>query len=206
MDKTPSDTNKKNQSIKPTAPDTPGNQNPTNDPNQTNKDASTTSSNAGLDPEVAALRQKPLDEQLWFFIDDVIPTDTHDTELVLCETGLIKNGIPEFQLIPKSIEIFEEIGNIPNHVAPSYPHMVKYFPDILNLYNNYVKQDINPYWECVPLGIPAPAMVHLFLALKSGHQAFISQKPKQGSLPFRLIYGDLSHKHDFVGVVYLYIQ
>lgn len=161
---------------------------------------------SGIDPEVAALRAKPLDEQLWFFIDDVIPTAKADTEVILCETGVVKNNMPEFTLVPKSMEIFEEISNMPNHAASSYPHMVKYFQDILHLYNDYVRQDVNPYWECVPLSVPAPALLAIFVSLKQGNQAFLSLQPRKGALPFRLIYGDSSHKHDFVGIVYLYVQ
>lgn len=175
------------------------------DNHQDTQDAQTTSA-SGIDPEVAALRAKPLDEQLWFFIDDVIPTAKADTEVILCETGVVKNNMPEFTLVPKSMEIFEEISNMPNHAASSYPHMVKYFQDILHLYNDYVRQDVNPYWECVPLSVPAPALLAIFVSLKQGNQAFLSLQPRKGALPFRLIYGDSSHKHDFVGIVYLYVQ
>lgn len=175
------------------------------DNHQDTQDAQTASA-SGIDPEVAALRAKPLDEQLWFFIDDVIPTAKADTEVILCETGVVKNNMPEFTLIPKSMEIFEEISNMPNHAASSYPHMVKYFQDILHLYNDYVRQDVNPYWECVPLSVPAPALLAIFVSLKQGNQAFLSLQPRKGALPFRLIYGDSSHKHDFVGIVYLYVQ
>lgn len=175
------------------------------DNHQDTQDAQTTSA-SGIDPEVAALRAKPLDEQLWFFIDDVIPTAKADTEVILCETGIVKNNMPEFTLVPKSMEIFEEISNMPNHAASSYPHMVKYFQDILHLYNDYVRQDVNPYWECVPLSVPAPALLAIFVSLKQGNQAFLSLQPRKGALPFRLIYGDSSHKHDFVGIVYLYVQ
>lgn len=176
-----------------------------NDNHQDTQDAQTTSA-SGIDPEVAALRAKPLDEQLWFFIDDVIPTAKADTEVILCETGVVKNNMPEFTLVPKSMEIFEEISNMPNHAASSYPHMVKYFQDILHLYNDYVRQDVNPYWECIPLSVPAPALLAIFVSLKQGNQAFLSLQPRKGALPFRLIYGDSSHKHDFVGIVYLYVQ
>lgn len=175
------------------------------DNHQDTQDAQTTSA-SGIDPEVAALRAKPLDEQLWFFIDDVIPTAKADTEVILCETGIVKNNMPEFTLVPKSMEIFEEISNMPNHAASSYPHMVKYFQDILHLYNDYVRQDVNPYWECIPLSVPAPALLAIFVSLKQGNQAFLSLQPRKGALPFRLIYGDSSHKHDFVGIVYLYVQ
>lgn len=175
------------------------------DNHQDTQDAQTASA-SGIDPEVAALRAKPLDEQLWFFIDDVIPTAKADTEVILCETGVVKNNMPEFTLVPKSMEIFEEISNMPNHAASSYPHMVKYFQDILHLYNDYVRQDVNPYWECVPLSVPAPALLAIFVSLKQGNQAFLSLQPRKGALPFRLIYGDSSHKHDFVGIVYLYVQ
>lgn len=175
------------------------------DNHQDTQDAQTAST-SGIDPEVAALRAKPLDEQLWFFIDDVIPTAKADTEVILCETGVVKNNMPEFTLVPKSMEIFEEISNMPNHAASSYPHMVKYFQDILHLYNDYVRQDVNPYWECVPLSVPAPALLAIFVSLKQGNQAFLSLQPRKGALPFRLIYGDSSHKHDFVGIVYLYVQ
>ena len=175
------------------------------DNHQDTQDAQTASA-SGIDPEVAALRAKPLDEQLWFFIDDVIPTAKADTEVILCETGVVKNNMPEFTFVPKSMEIFEEISNMPNHAASSYPHMVKYFQDILHLYNDYVRQDVNPYWECVPLSVPAPALLAIFVSLKQGNQAFLSLQPRKGALPFRLIYGDSSHKHDFVGIVYLYVQ
>lgn len=175
------------------------------DNHQDTQDAQTASA-SGIDPEVAALRAKPLDEQLWFFIDDVIPTAKADTEVILCETGIVKNNMPEFTLVPKSMEIFEEISNMPNHAASSYPHMVKYFQDILHLYNDYVRQDVNPYWECIPLSVPAPALLAIFVSLKQGNQAFLSLQPRKGALPFRLIYGDSSHKHDFVGIVYLYVQ
>ena len=182
-----------------------GNIHDDDDNHQDTQDAQTASA-SGIDPEVAALRAKPLDEQLWFFIDDVIPTAKADTEVILCETGVVKNNMPEFTLVPKSMEIFEEISNMPNHAASSYPHMVKYFQDILHLYNDYVRQDVNPYWECVPLSVPAPALLAIFVSLKQGNQAFLSLQPRKGALPFRLIYGDSSHKHDFVGIVYLYVQ
>lgn len=177
-----------------------------NDDNHQDTQDAQKASASGIDPEVAALRAKPLDEQLWFFIDDVIPTAKADTEVILCETGVVKNNMPEFTLVPKSMEIFEEISNMPNHAASSYPHMVKYFQEILHLYNNYVRQDVNPYWECVPLSVPAPALLAIFVSLKQGNQAFLSLQPRKGALPFRLIYGDSSHKHDFVGIVYLYVQ
>lgn len=177
-----------------------------NDDNHQDTQDAQKASASGIDPEVAALRAKPLDEQLWFFIDDVIPTAKADTEVILCETGVVKNNMPEFTLVPKSMEIFEEISNMPNHAASSYPHMVKYFQDILHLYNDYVRQDVNPYWECVPLSVPAPALLAIFVSLKQGNQAFLSLQPRKGALPFRLIYGDSSHKHDFVGIVYLYVQ
>lgn len=177
-----------------------------NDDNHQDMQDAQKASASGIDPEVAALRAKPLDEQLWFFIDDVIPTAKADTEVILCETGVVKNNMPEFTLVPKSMEIFEEISNMPNHAASSYPHMVKYFQDILHLYNDYVRQDVNPYWECVPLSVPAPALLAIFVSLKQGNQAFLSLQPRKGALPFRLIYGDSSHKHDFVGIVYLYVQ
>lgn len=177
-----------------------------NDNNHQDMQDAQKASASGIDPEVAALRAKPLDEQLWFFIDDVIPTAKADTEVILCETGVVKNNMPEFTLVPKSMEIFEEISNMPNHAASSYPHMVKYFQDILHLYNDYVRQDVNPYWECVPLSVPAPALLAIFVSLKQGNQAFLSLQPRKGALPFRLIYGDSSHKHDFVGIVYLYVQ
>ena len=160
-----------------------------------------------VDQDVLDLRAKPLDEQLWFFIDDVVPTNGKDTEIILGHDGFDENGIPTFNFVPKSMEIFEEIANIPNHVATSYPTMVKYFADIIRLYNDYVKQDINPFWSIRPLQPDSPAIASIIFAIEQfGKKGFLSLEPKPQSIPCRLLYGDSSHKHDFVGIVYMYAQ
>lgn len=170
-------------------------------------DTSNTPQTYMIDQDVLNLRAKPLDEQLWFFIDDVVPKQGEDTEVVLINEGMTGNGIPAFGFAPKSMEIFEEIANIPNHVATSYPSLVKYFADIIRLYNDYVKQDINPFWSIQPLQPNAPAFMNILLGMERfGHQGFLSLDPKPQSVPVRLIYGDISHKHDFVGIVYLYVN
>lgn len=220
---TPDMNGQKNISDQPT-PDTHENQPESDDdictiPEENTETDPNTSSNANItdqllqiqqqadiDPEVLALRNKPLHEQLWFFIDDVIPTSIRDTELILCEIGASSGNMPAFTFMPKSLDIFEEIANIPHHSLTKYPSMAKYFGDIINLYNNYVKPDINPYWSIEPIGIPAQIMTGLYVAVKNGQQAVISLTPKQGSLPFRLTYGDDSHTHDYVGIVYVCLK
>lgn len=172
----------------------------------TDKNTTTTQVSAS-DPDLDNLHAMSDDDQLWFFIDDVVPTDGKDTEVIICEDGVSDCGIPLMTLAPKSMEIFEEIANIPNHAASMYPNMVKYFTDIIRLYNDVVRQDVNPYWSTEIIDSTSQLSLQLLLAIQTGGcRGFLSRNPKQNSIPVRLHYGDNSHKHDFVGIVYLYAQ
>lgn len=157
------------------------------------------------DPDLDALHAMSDDDQLWFFIDDVVPTTNKDTEVIICEDGVSPQGVPMLTLAPHSMEIFEEIANIPNHAASMYPNMVKYFSDIIRLYNTVVRQDINPYWSTEIMEPSSPTAIQILIGIQSGYKGYLSLTPKQNSIPVRLHYGDNSHKHDFVGIVYLYI-
>lgn len=176
-----------------------------NDSGLDNTDTSNTA-NATVDPDIAALHAMSDDDQLWYFIDDVVPTDTKDTEVIICEDGITDSGFPMLTLGAKSMEIFEEIANIPNHAVGMYPNMVKYFSDIIRLYNDVVRQDINPYWAAEAIQPATPQIVQMLIGIQTGGcRGFLSRTPKKNSVPFRLYYGDNSHKHDFVGIVYLYV-
>lgn len=141
-------------------------------------------------------------EKLWFFIDDMVPTDTTDTAIIPYQddSGAIT-------ILPKSMDIFEEIANAPNHAAKLYPNMIPYFPEILRLYNTVVEEDNNPYWHCEPVLPNNTQTASILLALNHpNYEGFLSRTPKQGSIPCRLHYGDTSHTHDFVGMVYMYVK
>lgn len=153
------------------------------------------------------LQKLPLDEQLWFLIDDVIPQPNHPTEVVIYDMGINQSGTgPAIELFPKSMEIFDEIVNAPNHAMQKYPSMVPYFSTISNLESTYIKRDINPYWEAFPISIPTGIMVTLHIGVTKGARLFLHREPAPGRLPFRLCYGDDSHKHDFVGICYLSME
>ena len=160
-----------------------------------------------VDPDVAKLRSLPQQEQLWFFIDDVVPTDKTDTEVTIIENGVTDPGFPMLTLAPKSLEIFEEIANTPQDAAQYYPTMVKYFADIKRLYDIIIRQDINPYWSTELVQPATPMTIQMLLGIQQGAcRGFLSLEPKPDSIPFRLMFGELSHKHDFVGIVYLYVK
>lgn len=163
--------------------------------------------NQAIDQDVLDLRKLPPEDQLWFFLDDVVPTDTRDAEIVTWEDDIDPNGTTHISLTAKSIEIFEEIANIPNHAVSKYPDMVKYFPDIIRLYNTVVKENVNPYWEANMVHPINPMAIGMLLGLQNGQlRGFLTRKPKPNAhnIPIWLTYGDESHKHDFVGMVYLY--
>lgn len=171
--------------------------------------SSATSSNTAstVDPDIAKLHSLSEQEQLWFFIDDVVPTPQKDTEVTIIENGMTDTGFPLLTLAPKSMEIFEEIANIPAQAAKNYPKMVKYFNDIKHLYDDIVRQDINPYWSTEVLEPATPASIQMLLGIhQNALQGFLSLTPKPNSIPFRLMFGEESHKHDFVGIVYLYVK
>lgn len=180
--------------------------------NSTNTTTTTTTPSStqpatSSDPDLDALHAMSEEDQLWFFIDDVVPTDTKDTEVIVCEDGITENGMPMMTLAPKSMEIFEEIANVPNHAASMYPNMTKYFADIIRLYNTVVRADVNPYWSTELIEPANQLTVQILIAIQiGGCRGFLSKTPKQNSVPVRLIYGDSSHKHDFVGIVYLYVN
>ena len=162
---------------------------------------------SATDPDIAKLHSLSEQEQLWFFIDDVVPTPQKDTEVTIIENGITDTGFPLLTLAPKSMEIFEEIANIPAQAAKNYPKMVKYFNDIKHLYDNIVRQDINPYWSTEVLEPATPASIQMLLGIhQNALQGFLSLTPKPNSIPFRLMFGEESHKHDFVGIVYLYVK
>ena len=150
------------------------------------------------------LQKLPLQQQLWYFIDDVIPTDDKSTEVVCYDMGFNENEQTILtELFPKSMEIFDEISYAPAHAQSKYPDMVPYFPIIQTLDNTFVSRNINPIWEATPMGIPQPVLTSIFLSNRNGQKLYLHRNPVQGGLPFRLIYGDFSHEHDFVGIVYL---
>lgn len=173
----------------------------------TTQQAAATQSAQNIDPDVAKLRSLSQQEQLWFFIDDVVPTATSDTEVTIIENGVTDTGFPMLTLAPKSLEIFEEIANTPQDAAQYYPTMVKYFADIKRLYDVIIRQDINPYWSTELVQPATPMTIQMLLGIQQGAcQGFLSLEPKPDSIPFRLMFGELSHKHDFVGIVYLYVK
>ena len=185
------------------------NKNTTN--NNTNDNTTNTphlpNTNNNTDPDLIKLHQLPEEEQLWFFLDDIVPTDTNDTEIIIIDDGVDDNNIPQFVLGPKSLEIFETIANEPNHAMSYYPNMIKYFQDIIHLYNTIVIPDRNPYWVTHPIQNISPQMLQMLIDIHSGNsKGFLSRKPVPNSIPYRLIYGDNTHKHDFVGIVYMYTK
>lgn len=111
----------------------------------TSSSATSSNTTSAIDTDIAKLHSLSEQEQLWFFIDDVVPTPQKDTEVTIIENGMTDTGFPLLTLAPKSMEIFEEIANIPTQAAKNYPKMVKYFNDIKHLYDDIVRQDINPY-------------------------------------------------------------
>lgn len=170
-------------------------------------DSNDTVTSASSDPEMDAFLKLDDQEKLWFFIDDMVPTENHDTEVIPYQDGSFINGHPSIRLIPKSMDIFEEIAMAPNHAASSYPELTKYFSEIIRLYNTIVKEDVNPYWRCEPIQVATPQTVAILLALANNqYRGLLSRKPKPDSIPCRLHYGDDSHKHDFVGIVYLRVE
>lgn len=159
------------------------------------------------DPDVLALRNMSHDDQLYFFLDDIVPSATKDSRVIIADDIESENSNIPFIAIPQSIEIFEQIANMPNHAASMYPDMTKYFYDIIWLYNNVYSNKNNPYWSLTPVyNVPMQATQNFIAARMGKIKAFISLDTKKNSIPYRLIYGDNSHKHDFVGVVYLYFQ
>lgn len=158
------------------------------------------------DKDLLTLKQLPKDEWLWYFIDDVIPTPQKDTEILLTDQGTDDNGMPMFTMIPKSLEILEMVRNAPNHAAHYYPGIVKFFPIIQDLYNNVIIDEINPYWAAAPIHPPDFNTLHtIFTMFVTGKHAYLSLTPTSDSIPCRLIYGDLSHKHDYVGIVHMHL-
>lgn len=157
------------------------------------------------DPDVIKLRSLPPAERLYYFLDDIVPKKDNDSSVIVTHSDPSdRNGFP-FTIIPKSIEIFEQIANMPNHAAPMYPNMTKYFDDILWLYQTEYYAHINPYWSFTPIGsIPRFATPNFMAACAGTRKAFISIEPKKNSIPYRLCYGDDRHQNDFVGIVYLY--
>lgn len=159
------------------------------------------------DPDVLSLRNMSHDDQLYFFLDDIVPSTTKDSRVIIADDIESENSNIPFIAIPQSIEIFEQIANMPNHAASMYPDMTKYFYDIIWLYNNVYSNKNNPYWSLTPVyNVPMQATQNFIAARMEKIKAFISLDAKKNSIPYRLIYGDNSHKHDFVGVVYLYFQ
>ena len=159
------------------------------------------------DPDVLSLRNMSHDDQLYFFLDDIVPSATKDSRVIIADDIESENSNIPFIAIPQSIEIFEQIANMPNHAASMYPDMTKYFYDIIWLYNNVYSNKNNPYWSLTPVyNVPMQATQNFIAARMGKIKAFISLDAKKNSIPYRLIYGDNSHKHDFVGVVYLYFQ
>lgn len=173
----------------------------------TTSSVTSTSTAPTVDPDIVKLHSLSEQEQLWFFIDDVVPTPQKDTEVTIIENGITDTGFPLLTLAPKSMEIFEEIANLPAQAAKSYPKMVKYFNDIKHLYDNVVRQDINPYWSTEVLEPATPTSIQMLLGIhQNALQGFLSLTPKPNSIPFRLMFGEESHKHDFVGIAYLYVK
>lgn len=159
------------------------------------------------DPDVLALRNMSHDDQLYFFLDDIVPSATKDSRVIIADDIESENSNIPFIAIPQSIEIFEQIANMPNHAASMYSDMTKYFYDIIWLYNNVYSNKNNPYWSLTPVyNVPMQATQNFIAARMGKIKAFISLDAKKNSIPYRLIYGDNSHKHDFVGVVYLYFK
>lgn len=158
------------------------------------------------DPDLIKLHQMTEDERLWFFIDDIIPTDKNDTEIIVIDEEA-DDGTPQFVLSPKSLEIFETIANAPNHAMSYYPNMIKYFQDIKELYNTIVIPDRNPYWVTQPIQNINPQALQMLIDIHAGNcQGYLSKNPVPNSVPYRLIYGDNTHEHDFVGIVYMYTK
>ena len=157
------------------------------------------------DPDVIKLRSLPPAERLYYFLDDIVPKKDNDSSVIVTNSDPNERNGFEFTIIPKSIEIFEQIANMPNHAALMYPNMVKYFDDILWLYQNEYYARHNPYWSFTPIGsIPILATPNFMAAYAGTRKAFISIEPKKNSIPYRLCYGDNRHQNDFVGIVYLY--
>lgn len=163
----------------------------------------TTSASSGQDPDVTALHALNEQDQMWYFLDDLVPNDKTDTEVLISTSGMCDSGLGNFMITPNSIEIFEQIANMPHHVSQRYPEMVKFFPDIIRLYKDLYQEDMNPYWDIQPLANISMSMIPYFTeVMQHKLKAYLTRKTNQG-IPYRLIYGDDSHKHDYVGVVYL---
>ena len=158
------------------------------------------------DKDLLALQQLPQDEWLWYFIDDVVPTPQKDTEILLSDQGVDDDGMPVFTMIPKSLEILDMINDAPAHAAQYYPEIVKFFPIIQNLHKNVIVDGINPYWAAAPINPPDFNTIQtIFTMFLTGRHAYLSLIPKPNSIPCRLIYGDSSHKHDYVGIVFMHL-
>ena len=157
------------------------------------------------DPDVLALRALSPAERLYYFLDDIVPKKDNDSAVIVTNCDPDDNHGFGFTLIPNSVEIFEQISNMPNHAASMYPDMTKYFDDIIWLYNHEYSPNNNPYWDFKPLTVIPLSATANFIAAHAGKlKTFISLEPKQNSIPYRLCYGDNRHQNDFVGIVYLY--
>ena len=157
------------------------------------------------DPDVLALRALSPAERLYYFLDDIVPKKDNDSAVIVTNCDLDDNHGFGFTLIPNSVEIFEQIANMPNHAASMYPDMTKYFDDIIWLYNHEYSADNNPCWYFKPLTVIPLSATANFIAAHAGKlKTFVSLEPKQNSIPYRLCYGDNRHQNDFVGIVYLY--
>ena len=157
------------------------------------------------DPDVLALRALSPAERLYYFLDDIVPKKDNDSAVIVTNCDPDDNHGFGFTLIPNSVEIFEQIANMPNHAASMYPDMTKYFDDIIWLYNHEYNADNNPCWYFRPLNVIPLSATANFIAAHAGKlKTFISLEPKKNSIPYRLCYGDNRHENDFVGIVYLY--
>lgn len=157
------------------------------------------------DPDVIALRALSPAERLYYFLDDIVPKKDNDSAVIVTNCDPDDNHGFGFTLIPNSVEIFEQIANMPNHAASMYPDMTKYFDDIIWLYNHEYSADNNPCWYFRPLNVIPLSATANFIAAHAGKlKTFISLEPKKNSIPYRLCYGDNRHENDFVGIVYLY--
>ena len=157
------------------------------------------------DHDVIALRALSPAERLYYFLDDIVPKKDNDSAVIVTNCDPDDNHGFGFTLIPNSVEIFEQIANMPNHAASMYPDMTKYFDDIIWLYNHEYSADNNPCWYFRPLNVIPLSATANFIAAHAGKlKTFISLEPKKNSIPYRLCYGDNRHENDFVGIVYLY--
>lgn len=143
-------------------------------------------------------------EKACALLDDIIPTDTTDTQVIVRVNATNPKII---NIMPQSLLVLNAIANDPSLIATTYPELDQFADDIFDLYDTHVidTEGYCPHWQISAHDPNDKRLIQLMTNICNNNGvAYLSRTQKPDSVFFWLYAGMPDHQKDYVGPVYLY--